>query len=55
MGRIKRRDFDAPDELRQMPLASLGLIRLGSVTIGLGRVQPGWRWSTHAKVFALVD
>lgn len=49
MGQVKRRTFDAPDELREMPLATLSLLRLGNLMVGLGRVQPGWRWSTHAK------
>lgn len=49
MSQVKRRRFDEPDELREMPGASLSLIRLGNLTVGLGRVQPGWRWSTHAK------
>lgn len=28
---------------------SLDLLRVGSLTIGRGRVQPGWRWSTHMR------
>lgn len=49
MGRVQRKSFDTPDELRQMPLADLRLLKVGSLTVGLGRVEPGWRWSTHAR------
>jgi class 3 adenylate cyclase len=49
MGHVKRKSFDTPDELREMALASLRLVTLGSLTVGLGRIEPGWRWSTHAK------
>jgi class 3 adenylate cyclase len=49
MGRIGRKSFETPDELREMPLASLRLLTLGSLTVGMGRVEPGWRWSTHAN------
>ena len=49
MRQVKRKSFETPDELREMPLASLRLITLGSLTVGLGRVEPGWRWSIHAN------
>ena len=49
MGRIERKRFDAPDEIRELPLLTLNLVRVGSLTIGLGRVEPGFRWSTHLR------
>lgn len=49
MGRIKHQSLDDPDEVRSLPLWSLGLIRLGSLTLGIGKVEPGWRWSTHMR------
>ena len=49
MGRIERKSLNAPDEVRELPMLSLGLLRVGSLTVGYGQVQPGWRWSTHMR------
>ncbi len=47
MGVIRRRNFDDPDELRELPLLTMQFTRMGSHIIGRGVVQPGWRWSTY--------
>ena len=47
MGAIRRKRFDDPDAIRDLPLALIRVIRIGSHTIGYGVEQPGWRWSTH--------
>ncbi|MEO8246783.1 MAG: adenylate/guanylate cyclase domain-containing protein [Chloroflexota bacterium] len=47
MGAIRRRSFNDPDALRDLPLAEIRVARIGSHTIGYGVEQPGWRWSTH--------
>ena len=47
MGAIRRKSFDDPDTLRDLPLLKVSLARIGSHTIGRGVVQPGWRWSEH--------
>jgi uncharacterized glyoxalase superfamily protein PhnB len=39
--------FEAPDEVREMPLGRFELVKLGGVTLGRARYQPGWRWSKH--------
>lgn len=49
MGRIKRKSLDDADEVRELPLMTLNLVRLGSLTVGLGRVEPGFRWSRHMR------
>jgi class 3 adenylate cyclase len=49
MGRIEHKSFDDSDEVRELPLMSLSLVRLASLTVGLGRVEPGFRWSTHMR------
>jgi class 3 adenylate cyclase len=49
MGRIQHKSLNAPDETRELPMLSLGLLRVGSLTVGYGQVQPGWRWSTHMR------
>ncbi len=49
MGRIVRKSLNAPDEVRDLPRLTLNLLRVGSLSIGRGTVQPGWRWSTHMR------
>jgi class 3 adenylate cyclase len=47
MGSIRRKTLDDPDAIRDLPLALIRIVRIGSHTIGYGVEQPGWRWSTH--------
>ena len=49
MSRIERKSLDAPDEARELPHLALNLVRVGSLTIGRGQVEPGFRWSTHLR------
>ncbi len=47
MGAIRRRNFNDPGGLRELPLLTVSLARIGSNTIGHGVVQPGWHWAEH--------
>ena len=47
VGAIRRTSLDDPDAIRDLPLAQIRIVRIGSHTIGYGVEQPGWRWSTH--------
>lgn len=47
MGRIERKSLDDPDEVRELPKLTLNLSKVGPLALGLGTVQPGFRWSTH--------
>ena len=47
MGAIRRKSFDDPDGLRDLPLLTVSLARIGSHTIGRGVVEPGWHWAEH--------
>ena len=47
MGAIRRKSFDDPDGIRDLPLLTVSLANIGSHTIGRGVVQPGWHWSEH--------
>ena len=47
MGAIRRKSFNDPDALRDLPLAEIRIANIGSHIIGYGVAQPGWRWSTH--------
>ena len=49
MGRIAHRNLDQPDEVLEYPLLRVNLVRVGSLTIGHGTVEPGFRWSTHVR------
>jgi hypothetical protein len=46
---IKQKSFDAPDEVRRFPKGIVTLVRVGSVTIGRGTLEPGFRWSTSLR------
>jgi quercetin dioxygenase-like cupin family protein len=41
------RRFDHPDERHALGQGLLELVRIGSLTLGRARYEPGWRWSTH--------
>ncbi len=45
--RLEIRNFDAPDELHELTLGRLAVVRAGGVAVGRATYQPGWRWSTH--------
>jgi class 3 adenylate cyclase len=47
MGAIQRKNLLDPEERRTSPHASLQLTRIGSIAVGRGVLEPGWRWSTH--------
>jgi len=37
----------SPDERREFEKGSFDLIRIGGLTVGRARYEPGWKWSTH--------
>lgn len=49
MSRIEHKSLYTPDEVREFPRMQLNLLRIGSLMIGLGRVEPGFRWSEHVR------
>jgi class 3 adenylate cyclase len=48
-GAVQQKNFDAPDEVRQFPKGTVHLVRIGSVTLGRGVLEPGFRWSRSLK------
>jgi len=46
---IQHKSLDAPDEVRRFPKGIVTLVRVGSLTIGRGILEPGFRWSTSLK------
>jgi quercetin dioxygenase-like cupin family protein len=41
------RRFDTPDEVRQFPLGTFEVVKIGDLTVGRASYEPGWRWSEH--------
>ena len=45
MGRMQKKTFNSPDEVRNFDKGQLEIVNLGSITFGRATLQPGWRWS----------
>jgi hypothetical protein len=45
MNKIETKRFSKPDETRTFPKGKLELIKLGGLTVGKVRFEPGWKWS----------
>ena len=41
------RQFERPDETREMTRGRFEIVRIGGLTIGRATYEPGWRWSEH--------
>jgi hypothetical protein len=41
------KDFDHPDETRNLTLGRFDIVRIGGMTIGRATYEPGWKWSVH--------
>lgn len=53
---LEAKSLDSPEETR--PFTARGrvdLVTVGGVTVGRGVVEPGWRWSEHARPLAGTD
>ena len=46
MPAIQHKSLEAPDEVRRFPRGIGELTRVGMYSVGRGRLEPGWRWST---------
>ncbi len=46
MPRLQVKSFDAPDQLRELPLVRIRTVELEEVNVGHCRFEPGWRWSS---------
>jgi len=46
---IQKKSFDAPDDVRRFPNGIVNLVHVGSVTMGRGILEPGFRWSTSLQ------
>jgi len=41
--------FEKPDETLTFEKGRFELVRLGGITVGRARYDPGWKWSTHIR------
>jgi class 3 adenylate cyclase len=48
-GAIQQKSFDAPDDVRRFPKGGVNLVHVGSVTMGRGILEPGFRWSASLR------
>ncbi len=39
--------FSAADEVRRFEKGTFEVVRVGGMTIGRARYEPGWKWSEH--------
>ena len=44
--------FENPDETRTFEKGRFDIVRIGGVTIGRARYEPGWKWSEHVAASA---
>ena len=54
---LQQKRFDQPDERRLFTdgKGRVDIVTVGDVPIGLGRFEPGWRWSVNGKPMAGTD
>jgi len=45
--RFSDQRFEEPDELRTFDKGKFETVRIGGMTIGRARYEPGWKWSEH--------
>lgn len=46
------KNLSTPEETRSFPNGKIDLVKLGDVTAGRGKFEPGWKWSEHVKPIA---
>jgi len=57
MADLESKSFDSPDEVREFQdgKGAVHLLNFDSGAVGLGKFEPGWRWSEHVKPIAGTD
>jgi len=46
IGKIERKKFDAPEEVRTFEKGKVELVAIEGAVIGRATFEPGWKWST---------
>ena len=55
VGKIERKSFNVPDEVRTFEKGRVELTTVDGVSIGRATFEPGWKWSTCLKPIAKTD
>lgn len=50
--KMEVKHLNSPDEVRKFEKGKIDLVKIGGATVGRGRFEPGWKWSTHVKPIA---
>ena len=45
MEKSEAKNFEKPDEVREFSKGRLELLKIGGVTVGRAKLEPGWHWS----------
>lgn len=52
MNEVILKRFEQPDEVREFEKGRFEIVRLGGLTLGRARYEPGWKWSVHVSPLA---
>ena len=52
MAEIVRKNFDSPEETRNIPKGKVEVINLGDMQAMRATFEPGWKWSEHVSPIA---
>jgi hypothetical protein len=55
MAESEAKSFNTPDETRTFDKGKVDLLKLSGGVVGLGVLQPGWKWSECVKPIAKTD
>lgn len=55
MFKVRIKNFQQADEVRQFEKGKLEIVKIGDVDIGKFTLEPGWRWSKHIKPVVQTD
>jgi hypothetical protein len=55
MGRLEKKSFNRPDEVRTPPNTKMEIVRIGDRTVTKFTWQPGWKWSQDIKPLAKTE
>jgi mannose-6-phosphate isomerase-like protein (cupin superfamily) len=55
MSAPEAKNFETPDETREMPNGRMDLVNLSGISVARIRFEPGWRWSESVKPIAGTD
>ncbi len=56
MAGLEAKNFSSPDEVREfVGKGKMDIVKVGSMSVGKGVFEPGWRWSVNVKPLAGTD